>query len=91
MKRATKGHKKTIRRVSFGQKKPPLPLNPYLVYVVAEAAAILRLNTKTLRRSVKTGEITASLIRGGYRIKGSDIDEYLQNMRVISDNKKGKE
>jgi excisionase family DNA binding protein len=45
------------------------------VYTVNEAAEILKLHPKTIRRKIKEGQINATRVGGQYRISREHIDE----------------
>lgn len=47
------------------------------LYTVEQAAIYLKVSTKTIRRLIKSGKIIASKVGGRWRIKNSDIEEYL--------------
>ena len=50
------------------------------LYTVAEAAGYLKLSTKTILRLIADGKITASKVSDrSWRIKNTDIEEYLKN------------
>lgn len=52
----------------------------YELYTVAEAADYLKLSTKTILRLIANGKITASKVSDrSWRIKSTDIEEYLKN------------
>lgn len=52
----------------------------YELYTVAEAADYLKLSTKTILRLIADGKITASKVSDrSWRIKNTDIEEYLEN------------
>ena len=52
----------------------------YELYTVAEAANYLKLSTKTILRLIADEKITASKVSGrSWRIKNTDIEEYLKN------------
>lgn len=47
------------------------------LYTVEQTATYLKVSTKTIRRLIKSEKIIASKVGGRWRIKKSDIEEYL--------------
>jgi excisionase family DNA binding protein len=47
---------------------------------VEEVADILRVSTQTVRRLIDDKELKAYRVRGQWRIKREDLDEYLRKM-----------
>jgi excisionase family DNA binding protein len=57
-----------------------------MVYTVDEACSILQVKDKrTLNKAIKRGQLRASHLPCGIRIKGSDLDEYLNKMLISSE------
>lgn len=51
------------------------------IMTIEQTAEYLQLGIKTIRRMIEDGDIKASKIRNTWRIRKSDIDEYLnQNL-----------
>ena len=51
------------------------------LYTVDEVAQILKLHRLTIRRKIAKGDIVASQIGREYRVRQSDLDEYLRRTR----------
>ncbi len=49
---------------------------------VAEVAAAMRVSTMTIYRLIKTGEMGAVRVGRSYRIRGSDLERFLQERSV---------
>jgi excisionase family DNA binding protein len=49
---------------------------------VAEVADILRVSTMTVYRLIKQGDLAAVRIGHNYRIRGSEVDRYLDGRAV---------
>lgn len=47
------------------------------IMTIEQTAEYLQLGVKTIRRMIDEGELKASKIRNNWRIRKSDIDEYL--------------
>ncbi len=47
------------------------------IYTAEEVARILRVNTRTIHRLIKRGELEAFTIGGVYRIYQSALDDYI--------------
>ncbi|HZD79886.1 MAG TPA: helix-turn-helix domain-containing protein [Actinomycetota bacterium] len=49
---------------------------------VAEVAATMRVSTMTVYRMIKGGELPAIRVGKNYRIRESDVDQYLYDRQV---------
>lgn len=49
-----------------------------VLYTIEEAAHILRVSQDTIRRMIKAGELSATKIRGQWRIHKASIDKLVQ-------------
>jgi excisionase family DNA binding protein len=49
---------------------------------VSEVAAAMRVSTMTVYRLIKTGEMGAVRVGRSYRIRGSDLERFLQERSV---------
>jgi excisionase family DNA binding protein len=49
---------------------------------VAEVAATMRISNMTVYRFIKSGQLTAVRVGKNYRIRESDVDEYLSQRTV---------
>lgn len=70
-------------RLSGGEGAVTLPAKPYSPELLteAEAAARLRVCTKTLRKERKAGRLTFILIRGAIRYSPEDIADFIEKAR----------
>jgi excisionase family DNA binding protein len=48
------------------------------VYTVKEVASQLRIDTKTVRKWIRSGELTAIDIGGEYRVRQSALDDFIR-------------
>jgi excisionase family DNA binding protein len=48
------------------------------VYTVKEVASQLRVDTKTVRKWIRSGELTAIDIGGEYRVRQSALDDFIR-------------
>ena len=48
------------------------------LYTTAEAAEILKISERSVQRYIAAGEIKASLIGGGYRIKEDELRQFVE-------------
>jgi excisionase family DNA binding protein len=53
------------------------------VLIPAEVARLVRLSLKTIYRAIKSGELTASQVRGRYLIRRCDVDRWLREKLVV--------
>jgi excisionase family DNA binding protein len=60
------------------RKKPAKPIGDHLL-TLSEAAAVLRLNPRTVRAYVKRGEIEARIIGGRGRFRRADLDAFFES------------
>lgn len=49
---------------------------------VAEVAEYLKVNQKTIRTKIKSGEITAYKIGDGWRITQDDLNSYIESCKI---------
>ena len=78
--------KKTNKRKAGDSKNTePKPYYSETLYKVSQVAEILQCNRKTIIKLINNGELKASLLPAGRRIKGSWIDDLIKN-RIISHN-----
>ena len=54
-----------------------------LLLTLAEAAAKVRLSTKTLRRAIEDGSLSATKLRGRWFVVESDLAEWLAGGRYV--------
>jgi len=60
------------------RKQPVRPIGDRLL-TLQEAAAVLRLNPRTVRTYVQRGEIEARIIGGRWRFRPADLDAFFEN------------
>ena len=56
----------------------PAPIGDHLL-TLREAATVLRLNPRTLREYVRSGELQGRLIGGRWRFRRADLDAFFEN------------
>ena len=49
------------------------------IMTISQTAAYLQVCEKTIRRLIEKKDLTASKVGGSWRIKKSDVDDYLEN------------
>jgi excisionase family DNA binding protein len=60
------------------QRKEPVPIGEKLL-TIREAAEVLRLNPRTVREYVQSGEIEGRIIGGRWRFRRADLDAFFEN------------
>ncbi|MFN8482969.1 MAG: helix-turn-helix domain-containing protein [Anaerolineae bacterium] len=48
-----------------------------------EVAQLLKVHEETIRRYLRSGELPAVKLRGVYRVKREDLDEFLKKHRTL--------
>ena len=59
--------------------------NPYVgdrLLTVVEVAALMRVSNMTVYRLIKSGELPAVRVGKGYRIRGSELQRFLEERSV---------
>ena len=49
------------------------------LYTLEEVADILRVSIQTVRRMIADGELPATKIRGQWRVRKEDLEEYIRS------------
>ena len=57
---------------------------PDEVLTIKEVAALLKLAEKTVYAMAQAGEIPAFKIRGQWRIRRADLDEWIEDQKAVS-------
>ncbi len=52
------------------------------LFTVSEVASKMRVSNMTIYRLIKSGQLAAIRVGKNYRIRGSDIDRYLEDRSV---------
>ena len=60
------------------QTRPALPIGDRLL-TLREAAEVLRLSTRTVRKYVSRGEIEGRILGGRWRFRRADLDAFFAN------------
>lgn len=50
-----------------------------MVYTIEEVADILKVSAGTVRKLIDSGELKAFKVRGQWRIKKEDLDQYINS------------
>lgn len=58
------------------------PIDSERLWTVAEVADHMRVSNMTVYRLIKRGELRAIRVGKNYRLRGSDLDEYLSASRL---------
>lgn len=56
------------------------------IMTISQTASYLQVCEKTIRRLIEKKELTASKVGGSWRIKKSDVDDYLENNKIVINN-----
>lgn len=66
--------------LSQGENQPKVPVADKLLLTMAEAQVLTGLSREFLKDAIASGELKAKLIGKGWRIKRSDLDEYVDKL-----------
>ena len=57
-----------------------VPIQYKLTLSIAEASALSGLSRQRLRAAIKDGTLTAQIIGRGYRVKRTDLEDYIDSL-----------
>jgi excisionase family DNA binding protein len=52
-------------------------------YTPADAAALMSVNKETILRAIRAGDLRATPLGRGYRIKGSDLERWFDSLGTV--------
>ena len=59
-----------------------MPMTAERIYTLDQVAEILGFHRNTVRRWIVSGELAASELGGRYRIRQSDLDEFMRRKQI---------